>query len=89
MDFNDIKYLNEITNITNGCKCFSCNMGYKRSYLYHLFKCNELNGPIIVTIHNYFQTREFYSKLMEFRDDIDKLNNFIMWFLTTQCTQKK
>ena len=89
LDLNDIKYLNEISNITIGCKCFSCLNEYKRSYLYHLFKCKELNGPIIVTIHNYFQTREFYSKLMEFRDDIDKLNNFIMWFLTMQCTQKK
>ena len=86
LDFNDIKYLNEITNITNGCKCFSCNMGYKRSYLYHLFKCNELNGPIILTIHNYFQVRELYQKLTEFKSNENLLNNFIMWFLKTQCT---
>ena len=54
LDFNDIKYSKEIINITQNCKCFSCLTGYKRSYLFHLFKCKELNGPIIVTIHNYF-----------------------------------
>ena len=88
LDLNDIKYLNDISEITKGCKCFSCLTGYKRSYLYHLFKCKELNGPIIVTIHNYFQTRELYSKLMEFKNDDIKLNKFVMWFLSTQCTKK-
>lgn len=85
MNLNDIKYLNETIDITKGCKCFSCLTGYKRSYLHHLFKCKELNGPIIVTIHNYFQVRELYNKLMEYKKDMDKLNNFVMWFLNTQC----
>ena len=85
LDFNDIKYSKEIVNITQNCKCFSCLTGYKRAYLFHLFKCKELNGPIIVTIHNYFQVRELYNKLNELKEDKDKLNNFIMWFLTTQC----
>jgi hypothetical protein len=85
LDFHDIKYSKEIINITQNCKCFSCLTGYKRAYLFHLFKCKELNGPIIVTIHNYFQVRELYNKLNELKEDKDKLNNFIMWFLTTQC----
>ena len=85
LDFNDIKYSKEIINITQNCKCFSCLTGYKRAYLFHLFKCKELNGPIIVTIHNYFQVRELYNKLNELKEDKDKLDNFIMWFLTTQC----
>ena len=87
LDLNDIKYSKDIVDITKGCKCFSCLKGYKRSYLYHLFKCKELNGPIIVTIHNYFQVRELFNKLNELRDDTDKLNNFVMWFLNTQCIQ--
>ena len=86
IDLNDIKYSKEIVEITQGCKCFSCLTGYKRAYLYHLFKCKELNGPIIVTIHNYFQVRELYQKLNELKNDVDKLNNFIMWFFNTQCT---
>jgi len=89
LDFNDIKYSKEIINITQNCKCFSCLTGYKRAYLFHLFKCKELNGPIIAIIHNYFQVREFYNKLNELKDDKEKLNNFIMWFLTTQCIQVK
>ena len=86
LDLNDIKYSKETVEITQGCKCFSCLTGYKRAYLYHLFKCKELNGPIIVTIHNYFQVRELYQKLNELKNDTDKLNNFIMWFFSTQCT---
>ena len=91
LDMNDIKYgkENETVNITEGCQCFCCLTGYKRSYLYHLFKCKELNGPIITCIHNYFQVRELYKKLNEFKDDENKLNNFVMWFLTTQCKKNK
>ena len=89
LNMNDIKYGNENINITEGCQCFSCLTGYKRSYLCHLFKCKELNGPIIITIHNYFQVRELYKKLNELKNDNDKLNNFVMWFLTTQCTKIK
>ena len=89
LDMNDIKYSNETVSITEGCQCFSCLTGYKRSYLCHLFKCKELNGPIIISIHNYFQVREMYKKLNEFKDEETKLNNFVMWFLTTQCYHKK
>ena len=49
----------------------------------------RIKWPIIVNIHNYFQTRELYEKLSEYKNDIDKLNNFIMWFITSQCTQIK
>ena len=89
LDMNDIVYSKETVNITEGCQCFSCLTGYKRSYLYHLFKCKELNGPIIISIHNYFQVRELYKKLNEFKDDENKLNNFAMWFLKTQCNKNK
>lgn len=88
LDMKDIKYGKETVNITEGCNCFSCLTGYKRSYICHLFKCKELNGPIIICIHNYFQVRELYKRLNEFKDDENKLNNFIMWFLTTQCQNK-
>ena len=88
LDMKDIKYGNETVNITEGCNCFSCLTGYKRSYICHLFKCKELNGPIIICIHNYFQVRELYKRLNELKDDENKFNNFIMWFLTTQCQNK-
>ena len=88
LDMNNIKYGNETINITEGCQCFCCLTGYKRSYLYHLFKCKELNGPIIISIHNNYQVREFYKKLNELKNDENKINNFIMWFMTTQCKKK-
>ena len=89
LDMNDNKYGNETINITEGCQCFSCLTGYKRSYICHLFKCKELNGPIIISIHNYYQVRQFYKKLSEYKGDENKINNFVMWFLTTQCKKIK
>ena len=89
LNINDAKYGNETLNITEGCNCFCCEKGYKRSYLYHLFKCKELNGPIIISIHNYFQVREFYKKISDFKNDEKNMKNFIMWFLTTQCNKIK
>ena len=89
LNMNDAKYGNETVNITEGCKCFCCETGYKRSYLCHLFKCKELNGPIIISIHNYFQVREFYKKLNDIKNEEKNLNNFIMWFLTTQCKKNQ
>ena len=85
LDMNDNKYGNETINITEGCQCFSCLTGYKRSYLYHLFKCKELNGPIIISIHNNYQVRELYKRLNDLKNDETKKNNFIMWFMITQC----
>jgi queuine tRNA-ribosyltransferase len=40
-----------------GCDCYTCR-NYSRSYLRHLFRCNEILGARLHTIHNlaYYQT---------------------------------
>ena len=85
LDMKDNKYGNETMVITEECQYFFCLTRYKWSNLCHLFKSKELNGPIIISIHNYFQIRELYKILNEFKDDENKLNNFVIWFLRTQC----
>jgi len=42
------------------CKCYTCS-NFKRFYINHLFKANEMLGPILTTIHNLY----FMECLME------------------------
>ena len=42
--------------ISDDCDCYTCS-NYSRAYLHHLFKCNEILGSRLATIHNlhYYQ----------------------------------
>ena len=42
-----------------GCDCLACRL-YSRSYLNHLFRCREMLGPILLSIHNI----RFYHRMM-------------------------
>ena len=45
--------------IQPGCDCLACRL-YSRSYLNHLFRCREMLGPILASIHNI----RFYHRMM-------------------------
>lgn len=53
------KYLKDKNPIDKKCGCYTCE-NYTRSYISHLFKANEMLGPILATIHNLW----FMEKLM-------------------------
>ena len=89
LNMNDKQFENDNGEFSENCKCFSCLTQYKRSYLHHLFKCQELNGPIITCIHNCYQIRELYKNLNERKNDEELLKNYVMWFLETQCVKSK
>ncbi len=38
--------------ISPGCNCYTCQQGYTRSYLHHLFKTKELTYYRLASIHN-------------------------------------
>ena len=42
------------------CTCQTCT-GYSRAYIHHLFRCQEMLGPILLTLHNL----HFYQFLMQ------------------------
>jgi queuine tRNA-ribosyltransferase len=42
------------------CRCLGCTK-HTRAYLHHLFRCNEMLGPILLTWHNL----TYYQNLME------------------------
>jgi len=45
--------------IEEGCDCPACRL-YCRGYIHHLFRCNEMLGPVLVSLHNV----RFYHRLM-------------------------
>lgn len=44
-----------------GCECFTCREGYTKAYIHHLFKCSELNGHILLCMHNLFYIEKLHS----------------------------
>lgn len=46
--------------LEDGCECPTCRL-YSRGYINHLFRCREMLGPILLSLHNV----HFYHRLME------------------------
>ena len=84
LNLNDSNYENNMDILTINCNCFVCKTGYKKSYIHHLIKCKELNGTILLSIHNIYQGKKLHEDYISFKTDNERLN-FLMWFLTTQC----
>ena len=70
--------------LTKTCECFVCKTGYKKSYIHHLIKCKELNGNIILSIHNIFQAKKLYEVYDSLKDENER-KNFLMWFISKNC----
>ena len=54
------KLLKDKNPIDKKCQCYTCQ-NHSRAYLSHLFRANEMLGPILTTIHNLY----FMERLME------------------------
>ena len=50
------KYQNDFTPLDKNCKCPVC-FNHTRAYIHHLFRTNEILGPVLASMHNmYFLT---------------------------------
>ncbi len=64
------KYNRDFEPIEEGCPCYTCQ-NFSRSYLRHLFNCEEMLGPQLVSLHNV----SFFLELMkQIREEIEKGN---------------
>lgn len=54
------KYSRDFTTLDPECDCYTCK-NYSKAYIRHLFKCDEILGARLATIHNLY----FLIKLME------------------------
>lgn len=53
------KYKKDISPLDDSCTCYTCR-NYSRSYLHHLYQCNEILAARLNTIHNLY----YYQRLM-------------------------
>jgi queuine tRNA-ribosyltransferase len=53
------RYLADTRPIDGDCGCYTCQ-NYSRAYLKHLYRCKEMLGPHLATVHNLY----FYQQLM-------------------------
>lgn len=54
------QYKNDVSPLDSNCSCYTC-AHYSRAYLHHLFRCNEILGARLNTIHNL----HYYQHLMQ------------------------
>ncbi|MBI4115758.1 MAG: tRNA guanosine(34) transglycosylase Tgt, partial [Candidatus Omnitrophica bacterium] len=62
------KYNRDFKPIDETCSCYTCE-NFSRSYLRHLFNCDEMLGPQLVSLHNVFF---FLNFMKEIRTQIEK-----------------
>jgi len=55
-NMKNARYADDPTPLDPGCGCPACSR-HSRAYLHHLFRCQEMLGPILLTWHNitYYQ----------------------------------
>ena len=72
------QYKNDLAPLDSKCSCYTCEY-YTRAYLHHLFRCNEILGARLNTIHNlhYYQhvMQEIRQAIADNRLDSFVLNN--------------
>lgn len=68
MNMRNAKFAEDASPLESGCPCSLCTQ-FSRAYLHHLFKADEMLGPMLLTEHNLV----FYQRLMQqIRDAIGK-----------------
>lgn len=59
-NIRNAKYREDNAPLEEGCPCPACT-DYSRAYLHHLFRADEMLGPMLLTWHNL----SFYQRLMQ------------------------
>ena len=52
LQIGNAQYAEDTNPIQEGCDCFTCQQGYTRAYLHHLYKSAELSYYRLASIHN-------------------------------------
>jgi len=52
LNIDNFKFVNDKNPIMEGCDCYTCQSGYTRGYLKHLYRSQELSYYRLASIHN-------------------------------------
>eukprot|EP00099_Drosophila_melanogaster_P021178 NP_648320.1 uncharacterized protein Dmel_CG3434 [Drosophila melanogaster] len=64
LDITDEAIKEDFTPPLSNCNCLTCQK-HTRAYLHHLYKTNELLGPILLMVHNLYHYMAFFEKIRE------------------------
>ncbi len=64
MDMRKSNFLNDNKKLDEKCDCLTC-MNYKRSYITHLFRANEITALRLLTFHNLYYFNKYVEGLRE------------------------
>ena len=84
INIRNARHAHDPRPLDKGCTCPACT-NYSRAYLHHLFRAEEILGPMLLTGHNL----HYYQKLMaDLRHAIDdkRVQNFAAAFLEQQAS---
>ncbi len=68
IDLRKPPYLKDKNPVDKKCSCFVCQ-NYRRNYISHLFRANEISAMSLLTFHNLYLFNNFVKKI---REDIKK-----------------
>jgi queuine tRNA-ribosyltransferase len=60
INIRNARHLDDTRPIDDACECPACR-DYSRAYIHHLFRCEEILGPMLLTWHNV----QYYQDLMK------------------------
>ncbi len=86
--FGDVRiknatYKNDLSPLDVSCDCYTCK-NFSRAYLHHLFRCKEIVGAILNSIHNL----RFYQKIMEEMREAITEHKFNEWRINFEKNRK-
>jgi queuine tRNA-ribosyltransferase len=59
LNIRNARHINDQRPLDERCTCVACKR-FSRAYLHHLFRCDEMLGPMLLTSHNL----QYYQDLM-------------------------
>nr|SVE73639.1 EOG090X08JG [Daphnia atkinsoni] len=81
----DRLYFNDTRPLMEGCSCYCCRK-YSRSYVHHLTTISELQGPILLMMHNLHHYINFFRSihLAIKEDQLEALQSTLEEFVTSR-----
>ncbi|OQV22363.1 putative Queuine tRNA-ribosyltransferase subunit qtrtd1 [Hypsibius exemplaris] len=68
ISLGDQKYFEDLTPLSTRWACYTCK-NYTKAYLHHLIHCQEINGGVLLMIHNLNEYLKFFHDLRQTIDN--------------------
>lgn len=82
INIRDIKFATDSSPILDGCKCYCCT-NHSRAYIRHLFNVHEMNGQILLQMHNCYRFLHFVENIKYYLKN-NKFSQFCQWWIKYQ-----